>query len=399
MGGDGRPGGSGRGDAPKADWCCKFCTAREGGGAYKNFGHRSSCNRCKVDKGKAFLKLAPSTARAPTTSLAERQTADAKRSQKDHEKEIRALKAQLAVAIKQKKPWGMPEEVEEEPEEDLSKGLTLDQLVKGKAYWDTCGEAGKHQADALAVQIASIKSASLASMPVHVQLQRAHQRVEKAKTAVGKHSAKGEAIRVAQAAVTKDTADFMDLRTKELQELADAEAVYAAALSDGHGTSDGAGAEKAPEVPSAAQFTTKCLAFSDDFWSQSGRSKVLFQDFMDGVALEEKNVAAAAKTAAEAKVAADAKAAAAAAAAAAKEQARLAAEKAQSDAGLAASLAALPLIPHPDAAPSGRFQVDDIFMGDFIAGLGGVELDPALVKRAVEEANDKEAKRRKLLKK
>jgi hypothetical protein len=394
MGGDGRSGGAGRGDAPKPDWLCKFCPA------FKNYGHRSSCFRCKVEKGKAFLDKAPSTARAPTTSLAERQTADAKRGQKDLEKEVRALKAQLAVAVKKQKPWGVPEEVEEVPEDDLSKGLTLDQLIKGKAYWDTCGDAGKPHSEALAEQIAAIKSASLASMPVHVQLQRAHQRVEKAKTAVGKHQAKGEAITKAQAAVTKDTADFMDLRTKELQELADAEAVYAAALNDGHGSPDGAVAEKTPEVPTAAQFAAMCLAFSDGFWGQSGTSKALFQTFMDGVVLEEKNLAAAAKSAAEAKAAAEAKTAAAAAAAATKEKARLDTEKAQSDVGLAASLAALPLIPPSAAASGGSCAFDvDAFMGDFIAGLGGVELDPAVVKRAVEEANDKESKRRKLLQK
>jgi hypothetical protein len=365
--------GDGKSEAAKPDWFCRFCKGKDG--PYKNFGHRITCNLCRIDKGKSFLKAVERATRAPTTTLAERQAADAKRREKTKgaskdQQRILKLEAQLAVAQKQAKPWGLPAESEEVPADALSKGPTLDQLLKVKAVWDGCGEAGKEESDKLATQIAGLREAALATKPGHVQIRRADQRVDKARAACSKHVAKSVGLQAAMVALQKDMAEFSELKIKEDQELLDAEAAYGSAVRALHETPEASPGESAVVLPAAVGFEAMCMAKTDDFFAKTGTSRAQAKIFIDFVVAAEK---------AEEQAREDAKLVAATAAAAEKENARQATEDTSAD-GCA------------DDAEEG-----DAFMSDILAGLDGETLDPT-VKRSIEAAQEV-AKRRKLLKK
>jgi hypothetical protein len=368
-------GGDGRSDSAKPDWLCKKCERGSGKEPYKNYGSRTHCHSCGGAKGQCYLRDAARASKSPTTSLAERQTSLAKEKDREIQKLLAQLAAERNVAKKleaSRKLRPQPEPEEGADVVEPSKGPTLDQLLKAKAVYDGWGEAGRGDSDRLAVQIAEVREATLATKPGHVQIHRADQRVVKAKAACSKHPAKSEGLRVQMETLQKTIADFAELRAKEDQELLDAEAAYSCAVK----------AIQAPEATAAGPgFGEKILAMGDAFWSKSGTSKALFQTFIDSVAAEEK--------AEQDKK--DAVTAAATAAAAEQEAARRAAEKAQLDSEPADGHTAPP-------APVGSCAEDDgAFMSDVLAGLDGANLDP-MVKRSIEAAQEV-AKRRKLLKK
>jgi hypothetical protein len=357
--------GDGKSEAAKPDWLCRFCKDGKDG-KYKNFGHRTTCNVCKIDKSKSYLKAAERGTRSPTTSLAERQAARYKGASKDQQR-IKKLEAQLLVAQKQARPWGVPAGGgnEEEPA-DSSKGPTLDQLLKVKAAWDSCGEPGKEESDKLATQIAGLKEAAMATKPGHVQIKQADRRVEKAKAACGKHTARSAELQAAMVDLQKSMAEFAAVKIREIQELMDAETAYGIAVR-ALNESPAPPEEPMATVPTAVEFGTRCLAMSDDFFTSTGTTRAQAKVFLDAVAAAE-------KVDAQAKL--DAKAAATTAAAAGEEAARLEAAN----------------TPVYDSADD-----DDAFMSDVNAGLDGEILDPT-IKRAIQAAQEV-AKRRKLLKK
>ena len=390
---------NGRTGSVKPDWLCNKC---ERGGAkepYKNYGSRTSCHSCGGTKRSCYLRDAKASG-SPTTSLAERQLNHAK-SEDKKEKEIRKLRAQLVAkdeVAKKLAARGMRTDVDdEEPEEDEEPRLSMDQLVSAKALYDSWGAAGKALSEEFAGKIAEARKAALATKPVHVQLERAYQRVHRAKTACNKHGKKAEALHAAKEALEKELLDFATLQSKEKLELAEAEEAYAMASKVGHDLPDGAGDAARPANSLLDSSKAMLESFADNLWVESGVPKASFQKLMD-LALAAQKKEADRKSAAEAAAAAVAKAAADAAAVAAKEKARLATEAALSTTGLAASIAALPLpaVPPLGGSSSSLAADGDTIMADVLAHFG-VHLDLA-TKRSLLEAQDKdkESKRRKV---
>ncbi len=112
------------------DWCCKLCLGADGR-AYRNFGDRKSCNKCKVAKGSCFLgKADEADGRAPSTTLADRQI---KRQRLDNQAKLLQAKDAQIAKLKQEVAAArhQPGDADDAPTADAD---TLQQEVDRRTY-------------------------------------------------------------------------------------------------------------------------------------------------------------------------------------------------------------------------------------------------------------------------
>jgi hypothetical protein len=376
--GDKRTGGAGRSDAAKADWLCKHCPG------FKNFGHRSSCFRCFVEKGKAF-KPSPQPVSSPTTSKAERQVAESKRQDKAQAQRIRELEAKLRVAEKQKLPWGSKPQpvVVEEDEDDQPIGLGLEQLKRTKELYLTFGKSGEKDVERITADIAALQAATNAKKPGSDIVRRAEQRVRRANAACAAGLAK-------QLVLEKELVDLAAAKTVDDQELADAEAAHLGAIKALQ-LQKGVDAPT-QAVPLSAGFEEMFAGMLDADFQSSGFTRDQLQSLGRWTKAREAAVEQRRKDAAVV--------AAAEAAAAAQEVARVEAAKVQQAAVPGSVAGAAGAVASP-AADVGHAADMDAFMAD-VSTLFAAELDAANVdaevKRGMEAKLGEMAKKRKLRK-
>ena len=246
--------GDGRSDGDKSDWLCKHCTTASSV-PFKNYGNRVHCHKCGIAKNKAFLRVATSPQKPPTTS-----------SVAESQKRVKQLEAQLVgekeankknEARLRQRP--ATEAVEMVVDEEPAKGYSMEQIKNAKAFYLGCGEAGKEDLERVEVQIAAAQEASLAKKPGSELVRYAERRVARAKKAceTGKEKLAALEKSLGERAVEKITEDA---------ELLEAETAYQAAAK-----------ALQPEVEAGPStiggLQSVCVGFSDEFYTRAGLSR------------------------------------------------------------------------------------------------------------------------------
>jgi hypothetical protein len=375
------------GGTPKSDWLCKFCPDK-----FRNYGHRDSCYRCHIEKGKSFGSLAPSKSRSPTTSLAEKQVADGKRQDKER---IKALEAQIvghkAVAKKLAERNSAPQPDEDECEV-VPATKSLEQLLKFKVVLEGMGAGFENDIAANAAEIVAARESQLATKPSHVQLAQASHKVERAKALCSKHAAKTTELQVQLAALFESIKEHSVLVAEQEKNLLVAQAHY-------ESTAKGINSQEAP-APEPSLACLGALLADLPVGSFAAIAALPPKDQAEAMqkmlrtSFEAKTAAEAAqqlqKQQQEAKATADATAAAAEAAAT---KVRLDAEQAaRVEKGKASGAAAAPVAADGaagDAAnpPPDGSSLDDVDMDSFVQGITACLAAPNLdagIKRDLE---------------
>ena len=168
----------------KQDW---FCNRRldPKGGKFTNFGKRSTCFKCHVDKGKCFHS---DVRQPPPRSLAHRQ-AQQQRGADDMAKKLRDKDAKISVLAarlkEHEKNAGKGDKKDKEDEmdkEDDEFEYTVEQLQRQRRMLFEFGKTvGHRDVDKLDQQIEQQQAAKLPFLPPHVRVAKADKKVKAAK--------------------------------------------------------------------------------------------------------------------------------------------------------------------------------------------------------------------------
>jgi hypothetical protein len=349
----------------KPNWTCsgKSCKGSDGK-PFVNFGHRTTCKLCSVDKSKCFSKHVTPSTRPPASNFAERQVGDRKASEKMAEKmakmetELKSLKASNAKLAKQKKEE--PSAVEEvDDDEDTS--YTLDHLFQQRTVFKSFGKSGEEDVARLSSLIAAKQEEKLAKQPCHVQIKQAEGKVRRAKAADVSSKAKTLLLQAEWVALQEKISEHAELELQGEKELADAEAAFDLVVKS---LKEIPAAPPAVEPVSTTGYVAITATLPDAFYTEAGYTREQVNGLLAGLAAGHEKIAAAQRVKDEA--------AAAASRAAAASAAQLEKVADEEKALAAATPAASPAPPAPPPGTlNGALVLDDELMLEFQSGLSG----------------------------
>ena len=170
------------GPGTRPDWLCRTCTSADGS-PWKNFGSRSSCFKCRVDKGQSFkANVEEPPPRAPRT-LAQRQV----QQQRLAEKDSRVTKLQTELnrvkqLLKDKNTAHADHEPKDADGENMATEVfdfTVEELHAQRKLLKEQGKDDAHPGvAALTAQIHKQEELRLAKKPGHLRAARAEREVK-----------------------------------------------------------------------------------------------------------------------------------------------------------------------------------------------------------------------------
>ena len=270
-------------DRSRADWLCKTCTGRDGG-AFRNYGARTTCKLCGLAKGSCFgQKVAPtqpSRAAAPTFAekqLVQQQAAELKKREAElrrREAEVQKLEKRMgeataAAAEEQAGGGGMDDDTEGELGVAVSRAR--ERLKKAKDMPEEVRDlvAGGYEACLARLQgeLVAAQAARRAANPLKRQLESA----EAHQARMAKKSAEAQAtLRARQA----ERAELDRQLALQQQAVTAAEAAAAqataevAALAAQYAAERSGPATAAAAVPAEAPPGFVSAAYADQVWAE-----------------------------------------------------------------------------------------------------------------------------------
>ena len=172
--GGGGNGGSGRStEVAKDPWFCRSCK-NDDGQPFRNFGHRSTCYRCRLHKGVCFGGKATSGGPPSRSTYGEQQVRQAEAAAK-HAKALAAKQAEidrLRSELQRGSDGVGDAAVEATPMEEYE--FTVEQLQAQRSLLVSQGKAANHpMVVAIDGQVREQQAATLATKPAHVRIARA----------------------------------------------------------------------------------------------------------------------------------------------------------------------------------------------------------------------------------